>query len=315
MLEVKNVEKRYVKRKWPKKEYIDALHNVSLTIKEGETVGLVGESGCGKSTLGKCLAYMESITNGELYFQGKRITKLSAKEARMLRRDIQLISQEPIESLNPKLTIKQILMEPLQNFRIGNVGEREQMIEQAIIDVGLHQDHLRRYPTELSRGQCQRINIARALLLHPKIIICDEIISALDVSTGHKILKLLETLQKDYGFGYLFISHDLSKVMEISNKIAVMFKGTIVEEYSGSKFYVDAKHPYSRMLLSVIPQPVPRFWEKHNIVIPDERSETSTKNASCKFFSRCTYTANLCRSEKPALIKVNEGHYVACHHI
>ncbi|MEK3915970.1 ATP-binding cassette domain-containing protein [Paenibacillus sp. FSL H7-0331] len=255
MLAAKHIHKQYIQRHWfGPSSVTEAVNKVTLELRAGETVGLVGESGSGKSTLARCMAMLEPITEGSLTWNDKDITQISFEESRELRRNIQLIFQDPIDALNPRLTIERILTEPLYHFAIGTLQDRKHKARQAIERVGLNSDHLSRYPTELSRGQCQRVNIARALMIDPQILICDEIISALDVSTGAQIVRLLLDLQQQFGYGYLFISHDLARVMQVSHRIAVMYKGEIVETRASSGFHLEAEHPYTRSLLAAVPK-------------------------------------------------------------
>jgi ABC-type glutathione transport system ATPase component len=257
MLIASDLVKAYVKRSLlGKPKRIPAVNGVSLEIRQGETVGLVGESGCGKSTLGRCLAVLERFQQGRLSIGGRDVCSggLSGRERRELRKEIQLILQNPVDSLNPRLCMEQLVAEPLVHFGWGSKRERQEKARYYVEKVGLSAEHMGRYPGELSRGQCQRVNIARALLLEPRVLICDEIVSALDVVTGTKILRLLVELQQENGFGCLFISHDLARVTQISRRIAVMHQGRIVEERAGRDFHLRAEHPYSRSLLAAVPR-------------------------------------------------------------
>ncbi|WP_165972036.1 ATP-binding cassette domain-containing protein [Paenibacillus piri] len=259
MLVARHIQKQYIQRRWLGQPLITrAVNGVTLGLRPGETVGLVGESGSGKSTLARCMALLEPVSGGSLHWNGNDITRASFQEARELRRSIQLIFQDPVDALNPRLTVERILTEPLYHFGIGSAQERRDRARLAIERVGLTGGLLSRYPGELSRGQCQRVNIARALMAEPQILICDEIISALDVSTGAQIIRLLLDLQQKYGYGYLFISHDLARVMQVSRRIAVMCEGEVVEMRESAGFHLKAEHPYTRSLLAAVPKlPVP----------------------------------------------------------
>lgn len=316
MLAAQNVQKHYIRRQLlGSKATIEAVNDVSLEIRPGETLGLVGESGCGKSTLGRCLASLEPINGGRIVYNGQDITHFPFRKVRELRKEIQLVFQDPIDSLNPRLTVEQILMEPLYHFGIGSLNERREKAQEQIVRVGLGPEHLHRHPGELSRGQCQRVNIARALILDPKILICDEIISALDVSVGVQILHLLRDLQQERGYGYLFISHDLSRVIQISHRIAVMYMGKIVEVAPGPLFHMEACHPYSRALLASVPTLKPGQQEYNEIFISEELPDPANPPNGCRFHPRCPYATDLCREKEPDPIRIEEDHEVACHHI
>jgi oligopeptide transport system ATP-binding protein len=253
MLAVNNLSKSYKQLSLLGKRVLPVLDAVTLDIQPGETLGLVGESGCGKSTLIRCMAALEPFDSGDLTFEDQDITKLQGVGLKQLRQQVQLIFQDPYDSLNPRLRIENIIAEPLHHFEIGSKKERSELVRQVLHEVGLIPEHLDRYPSELSRGQCQRVNIARALVIRPRIILCDEIISALDVAVGTQILQLLVRLQEDYGYGYVFISHDLSRVMQVSHRIAVMHQGRVVETAPGQDFHLHARHAASRALIDAIP--------------------------------------------------------------
>ncbi|UUZ79915.1 ATP-binding cassette domain-containing protein [Paenibacillus sp. P26] len=255
MIAARNVRKHYIKRTglWSK-AVVHAVSGVTLEIGPGETVGLVGESGDGKSTLGRCMAGMESLTEGQIVWGQSDISRLSFHEMRLLRKEVQLIFQDPFDALNPNLTVEQLVMEPLVHLNIGTARERSQKVRNLLERVGSLPEHALRYPGQLSRGQCQRVNIARAFILEPSFVICDEMISALDVSVGAQILNLLLDLQEEKGRGYLFISHDLARVMQISHRIAVMYNGSIVEVADSRNFHLEASHPYTRSLIAAVPK-------------------------------------------------------------
>ncbi|WP_248925020.1 ATP-binding cassette domain-containing protein [Paenibacillus hamazuiensis] len=259
MIAARNVHKIYEKRTglWSK-ALVRAVNGVTLEIRPGETVGLVGESGCGKSTLGRCIAGMEPLTEGQIVWRQRDVSRLTLHEMRLLRKEVQLIFQDPYDALNPILTVEQLVTEPLIHLGIGSASERSEKAAYWLERVGLAPEHAGRYPGELSRGQCQRVNIARAFILEPGFVICDEIISALDVSVGAQILNLLLDLQEERGCGYLFISHDLARVMQISHKIAVMKSGSIVEVADSRRFHLEASHPYTRSLIAAVPKLLPR---------------------------------------------------------
>lgn len=316
MLACQHVQKHYTKRNglWSN-SIVHAVSGVSLEIKPGETLGLVGESGSGKSTLGRCLASLEPLTGGRILWEEQEIDRLSARQRRELRKKIQLIFQDPVDALNPRLTIERIVMEPLIHFGIGSLEERKEKVRRMVNKVGLLPEHLTRYPSQLSRGQCQRVNIARALILEPEIVICDEIISALDVSVGGQILSLLLQLQAEQGYGYLFISHDLARVVQISHRIAVMYMGKIVEVAEGPRFHLEARHPYSRALLAA----VPRLWEDgqkstSELEIPQIIADPVHPPSGCRYHPRCPYATELCREKEPELAIQTDNHLVACHH-
>lgn len=316
MLACHNVQKHYTKRNGLRsKSVVHAVNGVSIEIKPGETLGLVGESGCGKSTLGRCLASLEPLTDGRILWDEHEIDELSVKQQRELRKKIQLIFQDPVDALNPRLTVERIVMEPLNHFGMGSKEERKQKVRRIADKVGLLPEHLTRYPSQLSRGQCQRVNIARALVLEPEIIICDEIISALDVSVGGQILELLLQMQEEQKYGYLFISHDLARVVQISHRIVVMYMGKIVEVAEGPDFHLRASHPYSRALLAA----VPNLWSYHHtsmeeldmaLIAADPVHPTS----GCRYHPRCPYATELCREKEPDLAIHKDNHLVACHY-
>lgn len=253
-LQATDVKKTYIsKRLFSPKTTVEAVRSVSLTIRRGETVGLIGDSGSGKSTLGRCMAGLETVTAGRVVHRDQNISELTGQAWREQRKYIQYIYQDPIDSLDPRQTVEQILLEPLRNMRIGNPLERRRQAAAWLARVELPSRCLSSYPSELSRGQCQRVNIARALILEPEFIVCDEIISALDVSTEVQILSLLKDLQAERGHGYLFISHDLIRVSQMSDWVAVMNAGQLVEYLPGRDFHQSARHPVSRRLLDAIP--------------------------------------------------------------
>ena len=291
---------------------VHAVDDVSFSIEEGETFGLVGESGCGKSTLGRVIARLIEPTSGEVIFDNKDITRLKAKELKSVRRGLQLIFQDPYASLNPRMPVGEIIGEALKIHNIANGKERGERVKKLIDIVGLPKDSAYRYPHEFSGGQRQRIGIARALALNPRFIIADEPISALDVSIQAQIINLFKDLQKEFGLTYLFITHDLRVVEYISNKIAVMYLGKIVEIGNSADIYSHPVHPYTEALLSAVPMPDPKR-KKKRIILKGDIPSPLNPPSGCRFHTRCIYAQERCRVEEPLLIPRRDNRLAACH--
>jgi oligopeptide/dipeptide ABC transporter ATP-binding protein len=291
---------------------VHAVDGVSFDIMHGETLGLVGESGCGKSTLGKIVIGLEQPTAGKIYFEGIEINSLKSDERKALKKRMQIIFQDPYSSLNPRKNIRSILTEPLDIHKIGTRAQRTEKVLQLIDDVGLRKDYLDRYPHEFSGGQRQRIGIARALALNPSLIVADEPVSALDVSIRSQVLNLLEDLQGKYGLTYLFISHDLSVVEHICDRVAVMYLGQVVEIGPKTAIYGSTLHPYTEALLSAVPVPDPKTHKKRIILEGDVPSPIDPPSG-CRFHPRCRLRIDICSEIIPPLHEMDPGHSAACH--
>lgn len=292
---------------------VKAVDDVSLEIYEGETLALVGESGCGKSTLGRVILNLITPTSGTVTFDGTDITALHGKTLRNMRAQMQLVFQDPFSSLDPRFTVGQIIAEPLQNMGLSRQEQQKRVLE--LMDrVSLQPEHYNRYPHQFSGGQRQRIGIARALAPNPRLIVCDEPVSALDVSIQAQILNLLKKLQKQSNLTYLFISHDLAVVRYISDRVCVMFLGQICELCSTVEAYEKPLHPYTRMLIDSAPEPDPDFHREDRMLLQGELPSPVNPPAGCRFCTRCPFATDVCRTVHPELKEYTPGHFCACHH-
>ena len=309
LLEVRHLKKYF---KTPK-GLLHAVDDVNFSIKNGHTLGVVGESGCGKSTLGRTILHLLEPTEGEIYFDGKDISKMNTAAFKESRKQMQIIFQDPYSSLNPRMTVEDIIMEPLIIFNTyPNAAERKQHVQKLMDSVGLAARLARSYPHELDGGRRQRIGVARALALQPKFVVCDEPVSALDVSIQAQILNLMQDLQEELGLTYLFITHDLSVVKHISDEISVMYLGKMVEKCETEELFHNTLHPYTKALLSAIPIPIPHAAEKR-ILLKGELSSPINPKPGCRFAPRCPNATPACFKQSPELHEVSPGHQVACH--
>ena len=297
------------------KRLLKAVDDVSFSIKKGETFGLVGESGCGKTTVGRCLVRLYEPTDGQILFDGQDIARLSGKQLAPYRRRMQMIFQDPYASLNPRMTVSSIIAEPLRHSGMSAAEQNERV--RALVDlVGLKPDHMQRYPHEFSGGQRQRVGIARALASSPDFIVCDEPISALDVSIQAQVINTLETLQEKLGLSYLFVSHDLSMVRHISHSVGVMYLGCMVERAPVDELYRRMLHPYTRALMSAVPIPDPDLAAaSERIHLSGDVPTPIDPPSGCRFRARCPYATERCAQERPELREVAPGHFVACHKV
>ena len=312
LLEVRGLKKDFVSKGAKRKKVVHALSGIDFTVRQGETFGLVGESGCGKTTVGRVICCLTEPTEGEVLFEGKDLFKMSRAELKKVRRDIQMIFQDPFASLDPRMTIGQIITEPLIIHKIGDRASRRAMAEELLERVGLQPSYYNRYPHEFSGGQRQRIGIARALILKPKLVICDEPVSALDVSVQSQILNLLKELQKDMGLTYIFIAHGLNVVKYISDRVGVMYLGRMAEVVEAEDLFHSPAHPYTQALLSAIPQPDPT-QEQHRIILEGDIPSPVNPPSGCYFHTRCHHCGELCACEVPQMQRIGERE-VACHY-
>ena len=315
LLEVSHLKQYFPVHQGFKTIPLKAVDDISFAIKPGETLGLVGESGCGKTTCGRTVVKLYPATSGTIEFDGRDVSQLKTKdEIKWFKKNAQIIFQDPYASLDPRMTVGDIVAEGMKNHDLYPGKERMERVHELLSLVGLNKEHANRFPHEFSGGQRQRIGIARALAVDPKFIVCDEPISALDVSIQAQVVNLLVRLQKELGLTYLFIAHDLSMVKHISDRVGVMYMGHIVELASSAELYRNPQHPYTKALLSAIPVPDPEF-ERSKTLIPLEGEVGSPINCKegCRFEKRCKYATEQCRSVTPQLREIEAGHYVSCH--
>jgi oligopeptide/dipeptide ABC transporter ATP-binding protein len=327
LLDVKGLTKYFPVRKGVFQRtvaHVKAVDKIDLFIREGETLGLVGESGCGKTTAGRSILRLIEPTSGEIVFRSRcvraaqedcvdvDIVKARRSTMKVLRREMQIIFQDPYSSLNPRMTVGAIVGEPLQIHKLARGGERRKRVEEVLAAVGLKPDHMKRYPHEFSGGQRQRIGIARALVLDPQLVICDEPVSALDVSIQAQVLNLLEDLQGQFGLTYLFIAHDLSVVKHISDRVAVMYLGKIAELATTDALFSSPKHPYTEALMSAVPVPDPD-WSVERILLQGDVPSPVSPPLGCYFHPRCRYAEGICMTEPPVYRDLGDLHFVACH--
>ena len=318
LLELKHIRKYFPIRKGILQREVARVHavdDVSFAVREGETLGLVGESGCGKSTLGRTIVRLLEPTDGQVIFRGTHIEGLGARELRPLRREMQMVFQDPYASLNPRKRVGSIIGDPLKIHNLGDAKARKAQVEELLETVGLSPEHYNRFPHEFSGGQRQRIGIARALALRPKLIVADEPVSALDVSIQSQMLNLLEDLQKEFRLTYIFIAHDLGVVRHVSNRIAVMYLGKLVELSPAEELYTRPIMPYTEALLSAVPIPDPDLARKRErIVLEGDVPSPINPPSGCRFHPRCRYATQVCQEIEPPLTDYGNGHLAACHH-
>ena len=327
LMEVKGLKKYFPIQKGLLRRtvgYVKAVDDVNFYVRQGETLGLVGESGCGKSTAGRSIIRLYEPTEGQILFNSRALSSnggggkmvnlldLNPEQMKIIRREISMVFQDPINSLNPRMTVSDIVGEPMEIHGLNTGGESEEIIVRLLERVGLRPDHLRRYPHEFSGGQRQRIGIARALSLNPQLVICDEPVSALDVSIQAQTLNLLQDLQQDFNLSYIFVAHDLSVVEHISDRIAVMYVGKIAEMASAEELYSKPLHPYTEALLSAVPKADP-LYKSERIVMQGDVADPSNPPSGCYFHPRCRYAIDVCKQKDPEFRELKPDHFVACH--
>lgn len=315
LLETKNLSKYFTGKKGllnRQPAQVKAVDHVSLTVNKGETLGLVGESGCGKSTLGRTILRLIPATEGQVLYNGEDILTYDKKKMWEMRRKLQIIFQDPYSSLNPRMTVYDLISAPLEVYKVGTKAERREMVEEILQEVGLDKQYLNRFPHEFSGGQRQRIGIARALILNPEFVVCDEAVSALDVSVRAQVLNLMRNMQQKKNLTYLFISHDLSVVRHISDRIAVMYLGSVAEVAEKAQLYSNPMHPYTKALLSAIPLPDVKK-KRQRIILQGDVPSAYNPPSGCKFHTRCPYATDRCKQEIPVLRQMEKEHQVACH--
>ena len=315
LLETKDLSKYFTAKKGllnRNPSVVKAVDHVSLSVRKGETLGLVGESGCGKSTLGRTILRLIPATEGQVMYNGEDILTYDKKKMWEMRRKLQIIFQDPYSSLNPRMTVYDLISAPLEVYKVGTKEERREMVEEILQEVGLDKQYLNRFPHEFSGGQRQRIGIARALILNPEFVVCDEPVSALDVSIQAQMINLLKELQEKYNLTYLFISHDLSVVEYISDTVGVMYLGNLVEYGTTEDIFRNPLHPYTEALFSAIPIPDPEA-KMNRIVLEGSIPSPANPPEGCKFHTRCAHCMERCKHEAPVQKEVEPGHYVVCH--